>query len=97
MMRRKDLIIRIARTYDKDKSVWDICSASTNIASILSVLLIQEWSDLEVMIPSLLSEMTPEFKGHNLGAIVRMEPILIACELLKAVGDTGGTKDSKVC
>lgn len=47
-------------------------------------------------IPSLLGEMTPEFKGHNLGAIVRMEPILIACELLKAIGDSGGTKESRV-
>ncbi|KAI1919319.1 serine/threonine-protein kinase M1 [Ophidiomyces ophidiicola] len=94
MTRKKDVITRIARTYDK-MSIFDVCSSNTNIASILSVLLTQETSNPEVTIPSTLCDISQQFKGHNLAALIRMEPILISCELLKGLGDLTAEKESR--
>ncbi|WEW59433.1 serine/threonine-protein kinase M1 [Emydomyces testavorans] len=95
VMRKKEVIARIARTYDTDKSIFKLCTSSTNIASILSLLLTQQSSDLEVTIASTLSELSPEFKDQDVTGLIRMEPILIACELLKGMGDSAAEKESK--
>ncbi|EEP77729.1 hypothetical protein UREG_02578 [Uncinocarpus reesii 1704] len=89
LMRKKDIIARIVRTYD-DKSVFSLCTTRANIASILSLLLTQQSTDLETTIPTILSEISPDFKDLRVADLIRMEPILIACELLKGIGDSGG-------
>ncbi|KMU76981.1 hypothetical protein CISG_06216 [Coccidioides immitis RMSCC 3703] len=95
MTRKKDIIARIARTYE-DKTVFQLCTSGVNIAAILCLLLTQEFSDLETMVPTILSEVAPGFKDQDLAALVRMEPILIACELLKGIGDSSAGEKSKV-
>ncbi|EAS29766.2 UVSB PI-3 kinase [Coccidioides immitis RS] len=94
MTRKKDIIARIARTYE-DKTVFQLCTSGVNIAAILCLLLTQEFSDLETMVPTILSEVAPGFKDQDLAALVRMEPILIACELLKGIGDSSAGEKSK--
>ncbi|KAG0156529.1 hypothetical protein PDIDSM_3708 [Penicillium digitatum] len=46
----------------------------------------------EAMIMSLLADVDPAFKGRSLAELVRIEPILIACDLLKSLGDAGEQK-----
>jgi serine/threonine-protein kinase ATR len=48
------------------------------------------------MIMSLLAEIDPAFKGRSLAELVRIEPILIACDLLKSLGDAGEQNKERV-
>lgn len=99
LTRKKDVIMRIARASDSsegNKSLFDLCKTRKNIAAILALLLIQPSSDPEKMIISVLSELTERFQGLKLGALLRSEPILLACELLKGLGDASEAEESRV-
>lgn len=99
LARKRDIIMRIARASDSSegkKSLFDLCKTRKNMAAILALLLIQPSSDHEKMIISVLSELTEQFKGLKLGALLRSEPILLACELLKGFGDASEAEESRV-
>ncbi|KAJ5659099.1 hypothetical protein N7507_005550 [Penicillium longicatenatum] len=89
LTRKRDIICRIGASRDEPESPFDVCSEKNNLAAILAFLLAQESSNPEVMIMSLLAEIDPAFKGRTLAELVRIEPILIACDLLKSLGDAG--------
>lgn len=96
LTRKRDLICKVAATYKNTKSPFDICSEKNNLAAILAFLLSQPSSDPEGMIMTLLAEVDPSFKGRTLAELVRTEPILIACDLLKGLGDSGDVKGERV-
>ncbi|KAN0073288.1 hypothetical protein V8E54_008508 [Elaphomyces granulatus] len=87
LMRKRDIILRIGASYQTTKSPFDLCSEKGNLASILAFLLSQPFSEPEAMILSLFAAIDPQFKKHSLSDFVRTEPISIACDLLKALGD----------
>ncbi|KAJ6084451.1 hypothetical protein N7486_011251 [Penicillium sp. IBT 16267x] len=89
LTRKRDIICRIGASRDEAESPFDVCSEKNNLAAILAFLLAQESSNPEAMIMSLLAEIDPAFKGRTLAELVRIEPILIACDLLKSLGDAG--------
>ena len=91
LTKKRDIITRIAATYKPAKSPFDLCSEKNNLAAILAFLLSQAPKDPEGMIMPLLAEVDSTFKGHSLAELVRSEPILIACELLRWLGDSRGT------
>jgi serine/threonine-protein kinase ATR len=96
LMRKKDIISRIAATYDEKQSIFELCTRKSNLASILAMLLTQPSPDPETTIMSIFIELSQEFKIHDLAGWVRVEPILIACELLKGLGDSGKGTESEV-
>ncbi|KAJ5108762.1 hypothetical protein N7456_005437 [Penicillium angulare] len=87
LTRKRDIIARIGASRDEAESPFDVCSEKNNLAAILAFLLSQECKNPEAMIMSLLAEIDPAFKGRTLAELVRIEPILIACDLLKSLGD----------
>ncbi|KAJ5731044.1 uncharacterized protein N7483_005552 [Penicillium malachiteum] len=89
LTRKRDIICRIGASRDEVESPFDVCSEKNNLAAILAFLLAQESSNPEGMIMSLLAEIDPAFKGRTLAELVRIEPILIACDLLKSLGEAG--------
>ncbi|PTU20188.1 hypothetical protein P175DRAFT_0502334 [Aspergillus ochraceoroseus IBT 24754] len=93
--RKHDIIARIGGTYKDVKTPFDICSEKNNLAAILAFLLSQPSSDSEKMIMSTLSAVDPAFEGRTLAELVRIEPILIACDLLKGLGDMGEEKGAR--
>ncbi|KAJ9198046.1 hypothetical protein DTO164E3_5302 [Paecilomyces variotii] len=95
LMRKRDIISRIGASYKKTKSPFELCSENNNLASILAFLLSQPSSDPEGMIISLFQDVDVQFKGCTLATFLRTEPILIACELLKSLGDAGDGKGDK--
>lgn len=96
LMRRHDVLRRIAQAHGTDASVWSICVQPVNMAAILAFLLIQPSTDPEKMITTLLGETSIKFKGRDLADLVRMEPILTAFELLKAAGEDDEARKPKV-
>lgn len=96
LMRKSDIIRRISATHDESESPFDICSEKNNLAAILAFLLAQESKNPEAMIMSLLADIDPAFKGRSLAELVRIEPILIACDLLKSLGDASDQSKDRV-
>ncbi|CAG8239237.1 unnamed protein product [Penicillium salamii] len=87
LTRKRDIICRIGASRNEGESAFDVCSEKNNLAAILAFLLSQQSDNPEAMIMSLLAEIDPLFKGRSLAELVRIEPILIACDLLKSLGD----------
>lgn len=100
LTRKRDIISRIGASYKDVKSPFDICSEKSNLAAILAFLLSQPSSNPEGMAMSALTEVDTAFKGRALAELVRTEPILIACDLLKGLGDSengrGNESESRV-
>ncbi|KAL4785846.1 hypothetical protein BJX76DRAFT_366638 [Aspergillus varians] len=95
LSRKRELIARIGATYKDPKTPFDICSEKDNLAAILAFLLCQPSPDPQKMIMSTLSAVDPTFDGRTLAELVRIEPILIACDLLKGLGDAGEDKGAR--
>ncbi|KAJ5763195.1 hypothetical protein N7533_001876 [Penicillium manginii] len=89
LTRRRDIISRIGASRSEGESPFDVCSEKNNLAAILAFLLAQQSNDPEAMIMSLLAEIDSAFKGRTFAELVRIEPILIACDLLKNLGNSG--------
>lgn len=94
--RKKDIIQKIASASGAEESVFSICTERFHLAAILAILLTQPSADPESMILSLLLELSEEFRTKDIAEWIGVEPILIACELLKAGGDAGGCEGSKI-
>ena len=96
LMRRHDILRRIAHAHGSDVSLWSICVDPVNMAAILAFLLVQPSTDQESLIPALLAEASPEFSDRDLMELLKMEPILTAFELLKAAAESEEARKSKV-
>lgn len=96
LTRKRDIIMRIGASYQITKSPFELCTEKNNLASILAFLLSQPSSDLEGMILSLFAAVDPEFQNRSLAEFLRTEPIPIARDLLKYLGDAGEDKESRV-
>lgn len=96
LTRRRDIICRIGASRNEGESPFDVCSEKNNLAAILAFLLSQQSNDPETMIMSLLAEIDSAFKGRTLAELVRIEPILIACDLLKNLGNSGDQNKERV-
>ena len=97
LSRKREVIARIGGTHQDAKTPFDICSEKDNLAAILAFLLRQPSADPQKVIMSTLADVDPAFGDRTLAELVRIEPILIACDLLKGLGDTGEENGAMVC
>lgn len=95
LTQKRDIIAKVGATYKDPKSPFDLCTEKNNLAAILAFLLSQPSPNPEAMTMSVLAEVDAAFKGRSLAELVRTEPILIACDLLKSLGDTRDGKGSE--
>lgn len=95
LTRKKDLILRIALAHGQTMSPFDLCTKSNNFAAVLSYLLTQSGTEAEHLVMSLLVDTSSEFRQKDLSAWIKLEPILIACELLKSIVDSGSDRSSR--
>jgi serine/threonine-protein kinase ATR len=96
LTRQRNIVLRIALAHGQTMSPFDLCTMNNNFAAILSYLLTQSGSEAEQQVMSLLVDASSEFRQQDLAAWVKLEPILIACELLKSIVDAGTERGSKV-
>ena len=94
--RRKEVIQKIADTR-QEAELWRPLLDSTNLAAILSLLLIQETDDVEAFVKTRLNDISPHFHDSSLLQLLQSEPVLIAMELLKAAGDADEGSQAVVC
>lgn len=95
LTQKRDIIAKVGSTYKDHKSPFDLCTEKNNLAAILAFLLSQPSPNPEAMTMSVLAEVDTAFKGRSLAELVRTEPILIACDLLKSLGDTRDGKGTE--
>lgn len=89
LTRRRDVLLRIAQARGPAAGVQDLwLQPSKNLAAVISLLFIQPSPDPELAAIGLLKDVAPDFTEHDLSNLVRVDPILIACAILKeaAVG-----------
>lgn len=97
LTKKRDILQRIALARAPDTSVEDIClQPSANLAAILALLLVQPTHDVEASAIEILTEVAPAFAKSDLTGLLKLDPVQISCEMLKAAGDEAGGNDSKV-
>lgn len=92
--KRQDILNRIKSARPGTDSVETlILEPRRNLASVLARLFVESRTS-ESAAAALLQESAPGFKGR-LKELVTIEPVLTACEILKAAGDCGKTDPQK--
>jgi serine/threonine-protein kinase ATR len=84
LTRKKDVLQRIAQARGPSITVQDLwLQPSRNLAAVLALLLVQPSEDSEQSAIALLKDVSPSFQEDDLSALVKVDPILIACEIVK--------------
>lgn len=83
LWKKDDVVQTIAHTVGM--TVQTLCHE--NIPSILSLLFMQEWEDLEESAMAALRAISPHFASSSLGELVRPDAPKLAAEILKLCGD----------
>jgi serine/threonine-protein kinase ATR len=95
LKKHHDLLSRIASA--RGTTIRNTCTQPRkNLARILALLLLQPWPDLERMTMEYLCAAATGFSEDNIATWVQLEPVMIACEMLKAAGDEETGKKPEV-
>ncbi|KAF2733102.1 hypothetical protein EJ04DRAFT_295336 [Polyplosphaeria fusca] len=93
LTKRKDILQRIATA--RGASILDVCiQPRRNLAGVLALLLCQPINDVDKNAMETLLMMSPAFKenGRDLSYWVKLEPVMVACEVLKFASDQAPSK-----
>lgn len=96
LTRKRDILQRIAAARGKGESIHQLCvQPATNLAAILALLLNQPVADPEEEALRCLSDVSPSFRGIDLTSLVKIDPVLAACEMLKQSGDSAENQKAR--
>lgn len=88
LTKNRDVLQRIAAARKRGTGIQDLClEPRTNLVAILTLLLSQPVSDPEETAFRCLCEAAPAFKGTDIAELVRLDPVLMTCEMLKHCGE----------
>ncbi|KAH9845320.1 Domain in UVSB PI-3 kinase, MEI-41 and ESR-1 [Teratosphaeria destructans] len=98
--KRVDILqrIAIARGKQEQKHVAIeelVLQPKATLAATLAILLNQPATDMEEATLDCLGSVAQGFRGIDLAALVKLEPVLTACEMLKLSGDTQQNRKSR--
>ncbi|PPJ56780.1 hypothetical protein CBER1_05957 [Cercospora berteroae] len=96
LTKKKDLLQRIANARGNGTTVEDVCmQPRTNLAAILALLLSQSSHEAEELAFSCLTEVAPDLRKTDMSSLVKVDPVLIACEMLKLSGEQTPDRKSR--
>lgn len=91
------ILERIALARGPETSIQDIClQPPANLAAVISTLLFQPSNDVESNATRCLAEIAQGFQSSDLASLIKSNPVLIACEMLKTAGDENEPISAKV-
>lgn len=94
--RKRDVLQRLATARGGNATIHDVClQPRGNMAAILTLLLSQPSADVEEAALQCLTDAAPAFHGSDLAELVKMDPTLLACELLKFIGEQPEERKSR--
>jgi serine/threonine-protein kinase ATR len=96
LTKKKDILNRIAMAHGNGTTVQDIClQPRTNLAAILALLLAQPGQDVEDAAVACLADISQEFQGRDISDFVKIDSTLVACHLLRIIGDLPDNNKSR--
>ncbi|KAI9681820.1 MAG: serine/threonine-protein kinase M1 [Trizodia sp. TS-e1964] len=99
LMKKHDVILRILQALKLKQplsSILFLCCERSNVAAILALLFVENSENIETATMKMLRAATSDFKGFDLEAIAKIEPIITVCELLQMAGKEDSPKLQKV-
>lgn len=96
LTKNQDVIMRIAQARG-ETDPGQACFQGSNRGPILALLLVQNVPDLENFITALYRDISPFFHGFGFVDLLKIEPMLIAVELLQNAGEEDDSRRSRVC
>ena len=88
LTKKREVLQRIAVARGNGTTVQDLClQPRTHLAAILVLLLAQSGADVEQSAMVCLVEVARGFRDTDLASLVKIDPTLIACYMLKYIGD----------
>ena len=95
LTKKKDILQRIATA--RKTNVQDMCvQPRRHLAFILALLLRQDSTNTEKYVMDLLCHASSGFVESDFSTLVMLEPVVIACELLKSASDEDNESRPKV-
>lgn len=85
LQRRHEILQRIADACGL--TIMTVCREHSNLAAILSSVLLKISDDVEAQMMALLNGVSPEFASVNCADLLKSEPQATATELLKIAGE----------
>ena len=96
LTKKRDILQRLALARGPRTKVEDIClQPRTNLAAILALLLLQPSPDIEATATAILADTVPALRDHDLVSLIKLDPMLIAAEMLKVAGDEDPSRKSR--
>jgi len=77
-------------------SILDLCMQTRNLTVILANLVVQDPTHIESLGHTVLGQASPEVRKISISELLGMDPVAVACELLKIASDTEGAVQNKV-
>ena len=97
LAKRRDILERLAAAHGPETTVQDICmQPRANLVATLSLLLLEPASDVETNVMHALCEVAPGFADYDLSSLLKLDSVLIMCEMLKAAGDANVARKPQV-
>ncbi|KAI9688750.1 MAG: serine/threonine-protein kinase M1 [Bathelium mastoideum] len=97
LAKRRDVLARLASAHDQGTTIQDICmQPRANLIAILSRLLLEPAIHPETAVIESLCEVAPGFADYDLASLVKLDSILIMCEMLKAAGDANASEKPQI-
>lgn len=96
LARKRDVLQKVATARGEGTTVEDLCiQPRTNLAAILALLLAQPGPDTEDAAMACLTEVAPGFQGTDISNLVKFDSTLVACYMLKYIGDQSDNRKSR--
>lgn len=95
LTKNHDVIVRIAQARG-ETDPGKACLEGSNRGPIMALLLIQNVPDLESFITALYRDISQLFHGFGFVDLLKIEPMLIAVELLQTAGEEDDSRRSRV-
>jgi serine/threonine-protein kinase ATR len=95
LTKKQDVIARIAQARG-ETDPGEACLEGPNRGPIMALLLVQNVPDLENFVTALYRDISKFFDGFGFVDLLRIEPMLIAVELLQNAGEEDDSRRSRV-
>ncbi|KAH8711053.1 Protein kinase rad3 [Beauveria bassiana] len=89
--KRTEVIQKFAEARQENMG-WQPLMDNSNLAAILSLLMIQETDDIESFVRTRLNDVGLHLHDRPIVELLQIEPVMIAIELLKAAGQADGAR-----
>lgn len=91
-----EILARIAAAQGEGATAWDVCMTPSNLTATLALLFIHHPGIPDAVVTECLTRINPSFRSEDVDALLRVDTIAIAREILKSAADADESSKEKV-